>query len=129
MKDFDDLKAPIIAVDFDGTLVTNAFPRIGEPKQEVIDMIKRMKSRGAKIILWTCRGGHYLDDALRACEELGLEFDAVNENLPEVNERMGSDSRKIVADLYVDDRAYDPDEIHIYDVENLMFGHSQFDFI
>lgn len=122
MKVFDDsMKSPIVAVDFDGTIVTNAFPRIGEPRVDVIQMLKKMKIRGAKLILWTCRQGHYLDEAVEACEKFGLHFDAINENLPEVNEAMGSDSRKVVADLYIDDRAYDPDGVHIYDVETLLF--------
>ncbi|MCL2071475.1 MAG: hypothetical protein FWH07_04475 [Oscillospiraceae bacterium] len=44
-----------IAVDFDGTLCTNAFPDIGEPKQLVIDYVKRQAAIGAKIILHTSR--------------------------------------------------------------------------
>ena len=121
MRDFKDLKHPIIAVDFDGTIVTHAFPKIGEPRVDVIQMLKKMKIRGAKLILWTCRQGHYLDEAVKACERFGLHFDAINENLPEVNERMGTDSRKIVADLYVDDRAYNPDELHVSDMESILF--------
>lgn len=121
MRDFKDLKHPIIAVDFDGTLVENDFPKIGAPIYSTINTIKRMQAMGAKLILWTCRQGHYLEKALAACADLGLKFDAVNENLPEVNERMGTDSRKIVADLYVDDRAYNPDELHVSDMESILF--------
>lgn len=121
MRDFKDLKHPIIAVDFDGTIVTHAFPKIGEPRVDVIQMLKKMKIRGAKLILWTCRQGHYLDEAVKACKRFGLHFDAINENLPEVNERMGTDSRKIVADLYVDDRSYNPDELHVSDMESILF--------
>lgn len=122
MKVFDDnMKSPIVAVDFDGTIVTNVFPRVGEPRVDVIQMLRKMKIAGAKLILWTCRQGHYLDEAVEACERFGLHFDAINENLPEVNEAMGSDSRKIVADLYIDDRGYNPDDVHLYDVETLLF--------
>ena len=122
MKDFKDLKSPIVAVDFDGTIVENAFPRIGEPRKGVIEILKNLKARGAKLILWTCRGRHYLEEAVEACKNFGLEFDAINANLPEVNERMGTDSRKIVADLYIDDRSYNPDDVHLFSAEAILFS-------
>ena len=34
----------------------------------------------------------------------GLKFDAVNENLPEMIKLFGSDSRKVFADYYLDDK-------------------------
>jgi len=39
------------------------------------------------------------------CLENDLEFDTVNDNLPEVIEIYGSNSRKISCDYYIDDRA------------------------
>jgi hydroxymethylpyrimidine pyrophosphatase-like HAD family hydrolase len=45
----------IIAVDFDGCLVTNKWPKIGEPIAETIDALKAEQANGAKVILWTCR--------------------------------------------------------------------------
>ncbi len=94
----------IIAVDFDGTLVTDCYPDIGRPKPEIIAALKREKSRGARTILYTCRNGTELSAALLFCEEAGLTFDAVNENLPELIEKYGGDTRKISADEYWDDR-------------------------
>ena len=94
----------IVAVDFDGTLCENAFPEIGKPKMDVIDTIKEYKSYGWKIILWTCRNREYLDKAVEWCEAHGLEFDAINENLPEVEELFGGYTRKIFADVYIDDK-------------------------
>ena len=41
----------------------------------------------------------------------GLEFDAVNENLPEINELFGGDCRKIYADVYLDDKSARPEEV------------------
>lgn len=98
----------IIAVDFDGTLCENKWPDIGEPNYEVINYLKREQKQGAKLILWTCRCNGQtlrLREAVLWCYSLNLNFDAVNENLPEVIEWMGGDSRKIYADEYIDDRS------------------------
>jgi hypothetical protein len=95
----------IIAVDFDGTLCENKWPNIGEPNEKLIDHLKLYRKHGVKIILWTCRVGKLLDDALSWCQTRGLIFDAVNENLPEIIEKFGSDTRKVYADIYIDDRA------------------------
>lgn len=97
----------IIAVDFDGTLCENKWPEIGEPNTELIGyLIMMQKTVGAKIILWTCRIGEMLDRAVNWCSEHGLEFDTVNENLPHIIERFGSDTRKIFANMYIDDRNF-----------------------
>lgn len=101
----------VYAVDFDGTLCTNAYPKIGQPKYKLIDYIKTLKAQGNKIILWTCRSGKLLEEAVSWCEEQGLVFDAVNENLPESIEKYGNDSRKISADKYIDDKSIDIAEI------------------
>lgn len=93
----------IIAVDFDGTLCANKFPDIGAPNQALIDYLKSEKKFGRKLILWTCRVGDRLDLAVEWCKTHGLEFDAVNENLPEIVEMYGGESRKIYADWYIDD--------------------------
>ena len=94
----------VIAVDFDGTLCENAFPDIGKPKQHVMDYVKKLKSEGNKLILWTCREGELLEKAISWCHENGLSFDAYNANLPERIEEFGTDPRKIGADFYIDDR-------------------------
>lgn len=94
----------IIAVDFDGTLCENKWPEIGAPNEELFLYLKRQKAAVARIILWTCRIGDRLDEAVRWCQERGLDFDAVNENVPEVVDRFGSDTRKVFANEYIDDR-------------------------
>lgn len=100
-----DKPAKAIAIDFDGTLCTFDFPRIGEPNWIVINRAKFEKERGAKLILWTCRTDELLDEAVAACREWGLEFDAVNDNLPERLEYFNNAPRKVGADEYWDDRA------------------------
>lgn len=95
----------IIAVDFDGTLCQSKFPDIGRPNENVINYVKERKKNGDKLILWTCRTGERLTDAILWCEKRGIIFDAVNENLPEIIDAMGGDTRKIYADEYLDDKA------------------------
>ena len=99
-----DLGYKIIAVDFDGTLCENKWPEIGEPNTKLIEYLRERKEAGNKVILWTCRNGELLFDAIVWCLGQGLSFDAINENLPEVIEKMGGDSRKIFAHEYIDDR-------------------------
>ncbi|MBQ7564153.1 MAG: hypothetical protein IJT16_09195 [Lachnospiraceae bacterium] len=94
----------IIAVDFDGTLCTDCYPKIGAPNLRLIYILKELQKKGTRLILWTCRCREPLAEALRWCASYGLTFDAVNENLPEILEKYGSDSRKIFADIYIDDR-------------------------
>jgi len=92
-----------IAVDFDGTIVDNNYPKIGKPKLFAFETLLELQKKGHDLILWTYRSGSKLDEAVAFCKEKGLEFYAVNKNYPEEqeDERM---SRKIAADIYIDDR-------------------------
>lgn len=98
----------IIAVDFDGTLCYSNWPELGEPNLPLIEYLKSWKKQGNKLILWTCRAGDALDNAVVWCNEHDLIFDAVNDNLPEIVELYGNNSRKITCDYYIDDRAMLP---------------------
>lgn len=100
----------IIAVDFDGTLCQNAWPDIGWPRTAVIDYLRARKQQGDKLILWTNRRSERLSEAVQWCRDRGIEFDAVNENLPEMVEKFGGDCRKVFADVYLDDKAMKPEE-------------------
>ena len=100
----------IYAVDFDGTLCENAWPDIGKPNHSLISTLKKAREKGDKVILWTCRTADRLDDAIAWCKEQGLEFDAVNENLPEIIGQFGTESRKVFANIYIDDKAINPDK-------------------
>jgi len=99
-------RAPIWAVDFEGIItVKSKFPNLGDPNVPVIELLKMAKLQGVKLILWTCREGKYLTDAVEWCKDFGLEFDAVNENIPEAIEYLGRDTRKVIADLYIEDKS------------------------
>ena len=93
----------IIAVDFDGTIVENKYPKIGREIIFAIDTLKALNKKGHQIILWTFRSGTQLEEAVAFCEELGVEFYAVNKSYPEEVYDV-SISRKINADLFIDDR-------------------------
>ena len=104
------LRKPMIyAVDFDGTLCENAWPEIGTPNTHLIRVLNAFKEKGDRLILWTCRSGSKLTEAVEWCKERGLEFDAINENLPEIIAAFDGESRKIFANVYIDDLAVTPD--------------------
>ena len=98
----------IIAVDFDGTLCENAWPGIGETKWETVQALIAARAAGARLILWTNRVGPRLAEAVEWARTRELEFDAVNENLPEIKAAFTTDCRKVYADIYLDDRAAQP---------------------
>lgn len=98
----------IIAVDFDDTLCFSSWPELGEPNRPLIEYLKSLKEQGNKLILWTCRAGEALEKAVNWCREQDLEFDAINDNLPEIIELYGNNSRKISCDYYIDDKAVLP---------------------
>ena len=97
------LDKKIIAVDFDGTIVDDAYPGIGKAKMFAFDTIKRLQNDGHRIVLWTYRHGKKLDEAVAFCKANGIEFYAINNSFP--NETFeGKESRKIGADIFIDDR-------------------------
>lgn len=97
------MKHKIIAVDFDGTIVENAYPDIGKPIIFAFETLKKLQDEGYVLILWTYRSGKKLREAVDFCKSNGLVFYAVNKSYPE--EIMSkSISRKINADLFIDDR-------------------------
>lgn len=109
----------IIAVDFDGTIVKDDYPFIGDPIPGAIDTLKKLKKEGYQLVLWTCRTGQKLAEAIKYCAENGIRFDAINENIRyRIVAYNGSDSRKISADLYIDDRGVAglPDWEEIYKI-------------
>ena len=104
-----DLKGnQVIAVDFDGTLCKQAWPEIGEENEILIEHLKEQQAAGARLILWTNREGDLLEEAVEWCKARGLTFDTVNANLPELIDLYKNDCRKINADIYIDDKAVNP---------------------
>lgn len=119
VKNFSDLPK-IIAVDFDGTLVEDKWPEIGKPNKEMFEFLKYLqKEHNIKLILWTSRTDRHLINAIEFCKAQGMEFDAINENLPEVKALTGRDTRKVYADIYLDDKSIPAIQAPIYWVHKL----------
>jgi hydroxymethylpyrimidine pyrophosphatase-like HAD family hydrolase len=93
----------IIAVDFDGTIVEHQYPALGKEIPFAIKTLKLFQKKGHKLILWTYRSGKELEEAVKFCEDRGLVFHAVNNNY-DGEEFDNTYSRKIYADIYIDDR-------------------------
>jgi len=96
-------KGLIIAVDFDGTIVEDGYPGIGSERLFAFETLKRLQADGHRLILWTYRHGKKLDEAVEYCKSNGIEFYAVNRSFPE-EDSVEDVSRKIHADLFIDDR-------------------------
>ncbi|KAB2808093.1 BT0820 family HAD-type phosphatase [Phaeocystidibacter luteus] len=94
----------LIAVDFDGTVVEDAYPEIGKPKLFAFETLKQLQKDGHRLILWTYRNGRYADKAAEFCKENGVEFYAVNASFPGEDRMDRNVPRKINADIFIDDR-------------------------
>ena len=95
----------VIAVDFDGTIVEHRYPEIGEERPFATETLKMLIRDRHQLILWSVREGKLLDDAVEWCRQRGVEFWAINRDYPEeTTDNNQSFSRKIKADLFIDDR-------------------------
>lgn len=95
----------VIAVDFDGTIVEHRYPEIGKELPFATETLRMLIKERHQLVLWTVREGRLLDEAIAWCRERGVEFYAVNNDYPE-EKRENNDcySRKIKADIFIDDR-------------------------
>lgn len=93
-----------IAVDFDGTIVEHKYPEIGKEILFAFETLRALQEQGHQLILWTFRSGKELDEAVEYCRRNGVEFYAINASYPEEEFDEDYDSRKIDADVFIDDR-------------------------
>jgi hypothetical protein len=99
----------IIAIDFDGTIVRDRFPDIGEMMPAAKEVINRLYADGHRIIIWTSRTGVELARAVEWLAKNEIRYHLVNESCPDNTKKYGGrDTRKIYADVYVDDRGLVP---------------------
>ena len=96
----------IIAVDFDGTIVRHRYPKIGEELPFATETLRMLIREGHRLILWTVREGKLLDEAIEWCRDRGVEFYAINRDFPEEDATGSGFSRKLKADLFIDDRSF-----------------------
>ena len=100
------MKKLVIAIDFDGTIVTNKYPDIGYLKRNAKKVINELFDAGHEIIINSCRQGKEEQDMIDFLKQMGIKYSAVNENLCYRIEEYNNDCRKIGADVYIDDKAY-----------------------
>ena len=93
-----------IAIDFDGTIVEHKYPEIGKEILFAFETIKALQKQKHQLILWTYRSGRELDEAVEYCRQNGVEFYAINASYPEEEFDEDFASRKIEADIFIDDR-------------------------
>jgi len=99
------LSSPLkIAVDFDGTIVEHKYPEIGKEILFAFDSLRALQKQKHQLILWTFRTGRELREAVEFCRQHGVEFYAVNKSYPEEEFDEETTSRKIEADIFIDDR-------------------------
>lgn len=95
-------RKPIIAIDFDGTIVEHEYPKIGEFIEGAQVALHTLDAMGFDIIIWTCRGGMELVEMENFLKTWGLKYTAVNKN---ASPNLGfSPFPKVYADVYIDDR-------------------------
>lgn len=94
-----------IAVDFDGTIVTHEYPRIGTEIPFATETLRQLIADHHNLILWTVREDDLLQEAVDWCKERGVTFYAINKDYPEEEkEKNNHFSRKLKVDLWIDDR-------------------------
>ena len=91
----------VIAIDFDGMVVTHTYPEVGDDVGAV-PVLKELCNNGCRLILYTMRSGDLLDDAKAWFRKQGIPLYAVNEN---PRQQRWTKSPKVHADLYIDDSA------------------------
>ena len=93
-----------ISIDYDDTIVYQDFPNSGIIKPNAKEVINRLYDEGHHILIWTCRAFENAKMAKKYLIECGIRFHLMNENLPSNIEKYGGDTRKMSADIYIDDR-------------------------
>ena len=95
----------ILAIDFDGTIVKDKYPEIGEMVEGAKEAINQLYSDGYTIIIWSCRTKINKARAIEWLAKNGIKYHRFNESCPiNVAKYGGVDTRKVYADLYIDDR-------------------------
>jgi ribonucleotide monophosphatase NagD (HAD superfamily) len=115
------LKYKRIACDYDGTIAFDSYPEVGAVKEYASVVLRRVKEAGGQIIIWTCRTGKDAEEVKKKLADAGIEYDAFNDNLPETQLMFPDNSRKVFADVYIDDKANFCEEIDWFWIESKLF--------
>lgn len=106
-----DLQVPPmkrIAVDFDGTLVEEVWPGIGDWLPGAVDGLKRLAEEFDEVVIWTCRTAE-VDTDEKTPRDNSDQLDAIWEMLDSagipINVRVWTRPYKPPADVYLDNKA------------------------
>ena len=95
----------IVAIDFDATICDSNWPDFGNPIEGAIEHIQKLHALdGLFIIIWTCRTGNAIEEVSCWLDKHKVPFHTINEACPYSLQLYGNDSRKIGAEVYVDDK-------------------------
>lgn len=94
----------ILAIDFDGTIADTSYPFIRGLRKDAKKVINSLALKGCYIIVWTCRCEEREIDAEKFLSRSGILFDQINNHHPVLIEKFKNNTRKISADLYIDDK-------------------------
>ena len=94
----------IIAVDFDGTIARSEFPTIKGEYPNAGKALRQLHEDGHYIIIWTCRQGKDLLNAINWLVEHHIPFDRVNDHNPDNVRKYGEGGNKVYAHCYIDDK-------------------------
>jgi hypothetical protein len=93
----------IIAIDFDGTIAETDFPVIIALRPHAAAVINKLAADGHTIIVHSCRAGKPAEDMKVFLDTHRIQYHYINENSPDRIKIYGYDTRKISADIYIDD--------------------------
>jgi len=98
----------IVAVDFDNTITSkDTFPEISALRQGAKRVINTLVTEyGCCILILTCREGESAEAAKQFLHENGIIFMHFNENCQERVKYWNWDTRKLGADIYIDDKGF-----------------------
>ena len=100
----DPYDMPVIGIDFDGTIVTDKYPEIGDPIPGAIETINKWFNDGFWIVIHSCREGQAEKNMIKWLDKYEFKRHTVNENLPWRIKKYGGDTRKISLDINIDDK-------------------------
>ena len=122
----------IVAVDFDNTITSvDTFPEISPIRSGAKRVINNLVTKyGCCILIFTCREEQSAEDAKEFLKREGVMFMHFNENCQQRVKHWNADSRKLGADVYIDDKGFasydsidwDKMEYALYDLITIIKG-------
>lgn len=102
-------KQVVLSIDFDGTICTVDYPKVGIERNGAKEYINKLFNEGYLIIINTCRtdgkGIFAATDAKKFLDMREIKYHYFNENWPDLIKFYNDvDPRKISADVYIDDK-------------------------